>query len=145
MGPDPEGAACFLGVRRTLHCPSSKQGVRGSWGFPGSASGKETAWQCSRHKKPQVRSRGEEDPLKKGMATHSSIRAWRIPWTEEPGGLQSMRSRSQPRLKRQSTRAHIQIWSFRASEAHCLAVKPPVLCPCHSRPCLVASTAVFRT
>ena len=31
-----------------------------------------------------------EDPLKKGMATHSSILAWRIPWTEEPGGLQSM-------------------------------------------------------
>ena len=31
---------------------------------------------------------GEEDPLKKGMAAHSSILAWRIPWTEEPGGLQ---------------------------------------------------------
>ena len=33
---------------------------------------------------------GQEDPLEKGMATHSSILAWRIPWTEEPGGLQSM-------------------------------------------------------
>ena len=33
-----------------------------------------------------------EDPLKKGMATHASIVAWRIPWTEEPGGLQSMGS-----------------------------------------------------
>ena len=32
----------------------------------------------------------KEDPLEKGMATHSSILAWRIPWTEEPGGLQSM-------------------------------------------------------
>ena len=32
----------------------------------------------------------QEDPLEKGMATHSSILAWRIPWTEEPGGLQSM-------------------------------------------------------
>ena len=31
---------------------------------------------------------GREDPLEKGMATHSSILAWRIPWTEEPGGLQ---------------------------------------------------------
>ena len=31
-----------------------------------------------------------EDPLEEGMATHSSIRAWRIPWTEEPGGLQSV-------------------------------------------------------
>ena len=33
---------------------------------------------------------GQDDPLEKGMATHSSILAWRIPWTEEPGGLQSM-------------------------------------------------------
>ena len=39
-----------------------------------------------------VRSLGWEDPLEKGMATHSSILAWRIPWTEEPGGLQSMDS-----------------------------------------------------
>ena len=36
-----------------------------------------------------VQSLGLEDPLEKGMATHSSIPAWRIPWTEEPGGLQS--------------------------------------------------------
>ena len=36
----------------------------------------------------QVRSLGQEDPLEKGMATHSSILAWRILWTEEPGGLQ---------------------------------------------------------
>ena len=35
---------------------------------------------------------GWEDPLEEGMATHSSILAWRIPWTEEPGGLQSMGS-----------------------------------------------------
>ena len=39
-----------------------------------------------------VRSLGQEDPLEKGMATHSHIIAWRIPWKEEPGGLQSMRS-----------------------------------------------------
>ena len=38
----------------------------------------------------QVLSLGREDPLEKGMATHSSVLAWRIPWTEEPGGLQSM-------------------------------------------------------
>ena len=37
-----------------------------------------------------VRSLGWKDPLEKGMATHSSILAWRIPWTEKPGGLQSM-------------------------------------------------------
>ena len=39
-----------------------------------------------------VRSLGWEDPLEKGMATHSSILAWRIPWTEDPGGLLSMGS-----------------------------------------------------
>ena len=38
----------------------------------------------------QVQSLGWEDPMEKGMATHSSILAWRIPWTEQPGGLQSM-------------------------------------------------------
>ena len=38
----------------------------------------------------QVQSLGREDPLEKGMATHSSTLAWRIPWTEEPGGLQSI-------------------------------------------------------
>ena len=40
----------------------------------------------------EVQSLGQEDPLEKGMATHSGILAWRIPWTEEPGGLQSMGS-----------------------------------------------------
>ena len=40
----------------------------------------------------QVQSLGREDPLEKEMATHSSILAWEIPWTEEPGGLQSIGS-----------------------------------------------------
>ena len=43
-------------------------------------------------KETQVPSLGREDPLEEGMATHSSILAWRIPWTEEPSGLQSMGS-----------------------------------------------------
>ena len=42
--------------------------------------------------KTQVQSLGWEDPLEKGMATHSSILAWKIPWTEESGGLWSMGS-----------------------------------------------------
>ena len=42
----------------------------------------------------QVQSLGWEDTLEKGMATHSSILAWRIPWTGEPGGLQSVSSQS---------------------------------------------------
>ena len=44
--------------------------------------------------KARVQSLGGEDPLEKGKATHASILAWRIPWTEEPGGLQSTRSQS---------------------------------------------------
>ena len=40
----------------------------------------------------QVQSLCQEDPLEKEMTTHSSILAWEIPWTKEPGGLQSMRS-----------------------------------------------------
>ena len=40
----------------------------------------------------QIRFLGQEDPLEKGMATHSIILAWKIPWTEEPGKLQSMGS-----------------------------------------------------
>ena len=43
----------------------------------------------------QVQSLSQEDPLEKGMASHSSILAWRIPWTEESGGLQSMGLQSQ--------------------------------------------------
>ena len=57
-------------------------------GFPCSSVGKESA--CSA--KTWVQFLGREDPLEKEMATHSSILAWKIPWTEEPGGLQSMGS-----------------------------------------------------
>ena len=45
-----------------------------------------------------VRSLGQEDPLEKEMAAHSSTLAWKIPWMEEPGGLQSMGSQSQTQL-----------------------------------------------
>ena len=46
----------------------------------------------------QVQSLGWEDPLEKGMATHCSLLAWRAPWTEEPGRLQSTGLQSQTRL-----------------------------------------------
>ena len=49
----------------------------------------------------QVQFLGQEDPLKKDMATHSSILAWRIPWTEEPGGLQSTGSPTTDMLETQ--------------------------------------------
>ena len=45
-------------------------------------------------RKTRVQSLGWEDPLDKGMASHSTILVWRIPWTAEPGGLQSMGSQS---------------------------------------------------
>ena len=56
-----------------------------------------------------IRPLGREDPLEKGMATHSSILAWKIPWTEEPGGLQSMRSQRAGHdlaTKQQKKRSH---------------------------------------
>ena len=63
----------------------------------------------------QVRSLGWEDPLEKEMATHSSILAWRIPWTEEPGGLQSTGSQSRTRLS-----------DFTSNYLSCLPVSAPV-------------------
>ena len=59
--------------------------------FPGGACGKEPTCQCRRHE-TKVRSLGWEDPVEEGMATHSSILARKIPWTEEPGIAQSVGS-----------------------------------------------------
>ena len=58
--------------------------LRCTWGFCGASDRKESDWNAG--------DQGREDPLEKGMATPSSILAWRIPWTEEPGKLQSMGS-----------------------------------------------------
>ena len=56
--------------------------------FPGGSDGKESA--CNAGDLGLIL--GQEDPLEEGMATHSSILAWEIPWTEKPGVLQSMGS-----------------------------------------------------
>ena len=72
-------------------------------GFPGGSGGKESAcnagdqdlipgWGRSHREGNGYPLLGGEDPIEKGTATHSSILAWRIPWTKEPGGLQSMGS-----------------------------------------------------
>jgi len=61
-----------------------------NWGFPGGSEVKASA--CNAE--TWVQSLGWEDPMEKEMATHSSILAWRIPWMEEPGGLQSTGSQS---------------------------------------------------
>ena len=55
-------------------------------GFPSGSSGEEPTCQYRRHKRCRFESLGQEDPLKEGMAAHSSILAWRIQWTEEPVG-----------------------------------------------------------
>ena len=57
--------------------------------FPGGASGKEPACQCRRHSEMWIQSLGREDPLEESTATHSSTLPWRIPGTDQPGGLQS--------------------------------------------------------
>ena len=61
----------------------------------------------------RVRSLGQEEPLEEGMATHSSVLAWRIPWTEEPGRLQVHRvAKSQIGLKQLSLAwQHVRVYS----------------------------------
>ena len=69
-----------------------------------------------------VPSLGQEDPPEKGMATHSSILAWRIPWTEEPGGLRSMGSQrvghDQETSNTKTIVADINVCLLRASHGH---------------------------
>ena len=61
------------------------------WGFTAGASGEKPTCHAG-DIEMQVQSLDQEDPPKEGMATHSNILAWRIPWTEEPGMLQSIGS-----------------------------------------------------
>ena len=102
--------------RGPVHSPSNAAGAGliPAWGvksFPGCASGKEPTYPCRRHE-TRVQSLGQEDLLEKGMATYSSILAWRIPWTEEPGGLPSIESKKVGQdLKRFSTQAHRELRS----------------------------------
>ena len=71
-------------------------------GFPGGSEGKKICLQCGRPRfNPWVR----EIPLEKGMASHSSILAWRLSWTEEPGGLQS---RGSQRVRHDWVNEHTQ-------------------------------------
>ena len=72
----------------------------------------------------QIRSLGWEDPLEKEMATHSSILAWRIPWTEEPGRLQSM-GRKESDMTEQLTHTYVvKISSFSSSYISLLKIPP---------------------
>ena len=88
-----------IGCVFSVHSPPQGPGFDASCPpystFPGGASGKDPTSQCRRHEMP-FQSPGQEDPLKKRMATHSRILARRISWTEEPGRLQSL---GWPRVK----------------------------------------------
>ena len=68
-------------------------------GVTGGARGKKTCLPMQETEETWVQSLDQEDLLKKGMAIHCSAFAWRIPWTEEPGGLQSIGLQSQTQLK----------------------------------------------
>ena len=72
---------------------------KSSAGLPGGSRGKETPV-VQETQETWVQSRGWEDPLEEGMATHSSVLAWGVPRTEEPGGLQSRGRRAGPRGSR---------------------------------------------
>ena len=80
-------------------------------GFPGGSSGKEPPTKMQATQETWVWSLGGGRFPEEGMATHSSVLAWRIPWTEEPGRLQSMGLQSQTWLKRLSTHPHKEISS----------------------------------
>ena len=78
-------------------------------GFPGGSDGKESTWNAG----DPVPNPGQEDPLEQGMATYSSILAWRLPRTEEPGGLQSMglqRVRHNRETKIKHHLCHMLLW-----------------------------------
>ena len=64
----------------------------------------------------QVQFLGQEDALEMGMAAHSSILAWRIPWTEEPGGLKSMWSQRDRHNLNNLARTHTYLQSFEVLE-----------------------------
>ena len=88
---------CFLSSLPHSHCCLA---------FPGGASGKEPACQCRRCRRSGFNPWIRKTPLEESMATHSSILAWKIPWTEEPDRLQSMGSQSLTRLKWLNMHAH---------------------------------------
>ena len=86
-----QGAGCgfHLSFHRIYRQQARNLGSKRLGGSPGSSVVKKSACQCRRRGfNPWVR----KTPLEKGMATHSSILAWRTAWTEDPGGLQSMGS-----------------------------------------------------
>ena len=92
-------SACWKNAEGTLgHAGSGAQGSTSRWDLKVGKSTRRASLAAQMVKnlpamqETQVRFQGWEDALEKGVVTHSSILSWRIPWTEEPGGLQSIGS-----------------------------------------------------
>ena len=75
-----------------MQLPKQREGLWFPLGLPGAASSEELACRSRRHKRHRFDPWVGKIPLEEGMASHSSILAWRIRWTEKPGGLQSIAS-----------------------------------------------------
>ena len=82
----------------------------------------------------QVPSLGQEDPLEKGMATHSNILGWAIPWTEEPGRLESMGSqrvghdyetKHSTHIEHNTLGSYVRFFDFRKTKFICLSLYFP--------------------
>ena len=109
----PKGIQELIQIRRSIGPPSSQDlyiyytlythtHTHTHTVFPGGSDGKESASSAG-----DPGTLGQKDPLEKGMAIHSSLLAWRIPWTKEPGGLQPMGSQ---RVRHDRTHTHTHIY-----------------------------------
>ena len=111
----------FLGIHYHLLGPFGE--IHRIWeGFPGGSVVKGPP-AVQKMQETRARSRGREGPREEGMATHSSIRAWRTPWTEEPGGLQSIRS--------QRVGYESEVTEHTVQELHCRDFPGPVVKALH--------------
>ena len=100
------GILDWNGEREIYKCWLNNVGIANVWGFPGISVVKN----CLSMQETQSPSLGWEDPLEKQMATHSSTLAWVIPWTEKPGGLQSMGSQKSRTWLRKKTTPPANVW-----------------------------------
>ena len=119
-------------------------------GLPQWLSGKDSAMR--ELQETRVWSLGQEDPLRKGMAPHSSILAWRIPWTEEPGGLLSMGSHRVRHdwsdLAHTHARTHYRAWSIRtgtvSTDTVCVILFHLGDLPVHTLYCISIGWSFYR-
>ena len=118
-----------------------------NWGFPGASVVENSPVK----QETQGRSLGLEDPLEKGMGTHSSILAWEIPWTEEPGVLHPMGSQELVQLSDRAGRHVLRIAcqrdsaSFRLQDIYSKYVPQQCPSPCRTWrvPCLTVTLAAL--